>query len=237
VLPRLVLFNPVRAGLLSRLHIDANLPLVPRDWRRGPTMSDRLGLLHGGMEFELSFESHAPHSDSVSVRDSDQGSASSPAASDVFSEFFDYPGYVRGEPTDATTPSDALSDGKSVASPPLVTLADAATATPNFDEDSLMPDAPSVEPQQSDVWPRAPGPHPPRDPNIQVDTSPSPSPSSDMHFEEQSQAIPPPNPKTRALKDRQETSQVRDRGACSRCRMNKSRVKALLIRVVVLPSG
>lgn len=193
-------------------------------------MSDRHALFHGVMDLDLSFESHAPHTGSV--RDSDQGTASSPAASDAFSEFFDYPGYVRGEPTDATTPSDVLSDGKSAASPPFVTP-DGAAATPNSDEDCLMTDAPSVEPQQSDVWPRAPGPHPPRDLNIQVDTLPSPStPSSEMHLDGPSQGLPPPNKKTRALKDPQETSQVRDCGACSFCRMSKSGVSAVLIQLV-----
>lgn len=217
---------------LSRLHIDANLPLVLRYWDAGPTMPDRHALFHGGMDLDLSFESHAPHTGSV--RDSDEGTASSPAASDVFSEFFDYQGYERGEPTDATTPSDRTSDGKSAASPPFVTP-DGAAATPNSDEDCLMTEAPSVEPQQSDVWPRAPGPHPPRDPNIHVDTLPSPSPSSEMHLDGPSQGLPPPSKKTRALKDRQETSQVRDCRACSFCRMSKSGVSTNLTQLVFFP--
>ncbi|KAK3906763.1 hypothetical protein C8A05DRAFT_11464 [Staphylotrichum tortipilum] len=165
---------------------------------------------------------HAPHSDGLD--DHETLSASTP--SDDFSEIFDMEGLARDYGTDVTTPSESSSEEKRPQTRPSVpTLVHPAAETHDHDGDSTyghdgdcdMPDRPSHEPPDPNLWPTVSGPQPPRDTVFRVEGSSPSSPPADMR--------PPPPPKkkrTRELKSREETGKVREIKSCTYCRMNKS---------------
>lgn len=193
---------------------------------------DRSGPFDGGTgrhERSSSCEDPAPHSYFAGVEDQETASTSAP--SEDFSDLFDYHAYYAGEEggTDVTSQSDVpSSDGKPAARPSSVLVpAGASAANPNHDEDSPMPDAdaPSQGPQPPHVWPKLSGPHPPRDTNILLESSPSPPPAAEMHLDGQSPTTSPSSPKkTRTVKDPEETGRVRELRSCYHCKMNKKAV-------------
>jgi hypothetical protein len=196
---------------------------------------DRSGPFNGGtgrLERSSSCEDPATHSYFAGVEDQETASTSAP--SEDFSDLFDYHAYYAGEEgaTDVTSQSDApSSEGKPAARPSSALVpAGASAASPNHDEDSPMPDAPSQGPQPPHVWPEVSGPHPPRDTNILLESSPSPPPATEMHLDGQSPATSPSSPKRkRTVKDPEETGRVRELRSCYHCKMNKKAVGGLLV--------
>ncbi|KAL2126950.1 hypothetical protein VTI74DRAFT_11579 [Chaetomium olivicolor] len=191
---------------------------------------DRFGLPFNGRtgfglplpcEYPVAASSSHSHGDLAGVRD--QETASSSATSDDFSDsdYFDWDLYARDEEvTDVTTQSDVPSETQPAVRPLLPIPDGPAAADTSHEEDSPMPDAPSDK--LPHVWPSVSEDQLPRDLTIHLESSPSPPPTTDM----------PPLPsqkRTRTVKDPEETSMVRDMGACYHCRMNKSKVCCLLL--------
>lgn len=156
------------------------------------------------------------------------GSSTSSEGASEFdeNEFFDFSAFPSSHGTDATSLSDAPSEGMSPAAP---RVGSTAFTTPSGDEDSPMPDAPP-----SIVWPILSDTLLPRDSNIQLGTSssppsPSPSTSTEMCAEEESQVASPSGQKrTRKVKSAEDTGHVRAMKACYCCKMKKISVGALL---------
>lgn len=163
-----------------------------------------------------------PHSDGGGV--GDRGTASISDGGNDFSDLFDWEKWDH-DTTDVTSPpSEGTSEEKAVVNAP----AAPAPATPFPNEDHPMTDFPSEEPKPAHVWPSL-GPVPPRDVNLQVDSSPSPS-STEMCSPGSPQAAPHPNKKTRTLKSHEETSRVRVVGSCYGCKIRKTAVGTLRVR-------
>ncbi|KAH6619223.1 hypothetical protein B0J18DRAFT_238567 [Chaetomium sp. MPI-SDFR-AT-0129] len=212
-------------------------------------MSDTLnlnGLVHGrGMDRKNGHSSvnpvqYAPHKYSADERagSSETASISTSSESDL-SDFFDFPAYYGGDgETDVTTPSDAPSPVTNT--PELRPAGYTPTRVVDHDGDTPMSDAPSdhEEVQLPLIWPNIPGPHPRRDSSILLEGSLSPpsspsssaaspptsptvlSPAADMRLDVRPLAVAPQH-KTRILKDRRKTSNVRKIGSCYYCKMSK----------------
>ncbi|KAK4151671.1 hypothetical protein C8A00DRAFT_35670 [Chaetomidium leptoderma] len=188
---------------------------------------DRLGPFHGATA-----SSGHPSGEYPAPRNylSDEETASSTSL--PWDDLFDWDKCARDGLTDVTTLSDVPSEGMPAAGSSILAAAKPVAATPNPDMDCPMPDAPSRELQPPHVWPRVPDPHPPRNIDMQLDTSPSPSSPTEMRHEGQSQATSPPSHKRRrVVKDREQTSQVRYLKACFRCKMNKSECGSSIVCV------
>ncbi len=194
-----------------------------------PTMFDSpdrpLGAFTGEMDPR---QLTVPHDNSTKFSGETAGSSTSSEGVPEWDmeDLFDFSSFPSDHETDATSVSDAGSEGKPPAAPPAGSTAD---TTPHGNEDTPMTDAPL-----SNVWPSVSDDLPPRDSNFQLGIassppSPSPSTSTEMCFEEDPQPASPSGQKrTRKVKSAENTGHVRAMGACYCCKMKKTSVGALL---------
>ncbi|KAK4105579.1 hypothetical protein N658DRAFT_417734 [Parathielavia hyrcaniae] len=195
---------------------------------------DRSGFFDGGSDDSSCEDPPSPHSSSGGLSPVETASSSAPSADDCL-DLFDWDRFEIDQATDVTIPSNVPSEGKPVARVPIHVSAAAAAS---HGDDCPMPDAPPQDPPLPHVWPEVSGPHPPRHQNIHLEASPSPPPSTAMQLDGPPQATSPSTQKkTRVVKNPEETSLVRDVGACISCRMNRIKVSGRLnLRVLTPPS-
>lgn len=155
-----------------------------------------------------------PHSGVGSFGEAETVSIS--ARTDDFSDVFDWDLYYarRKSTTDVTSPSSNVpSEGRP------------AAGISSHQEDSPMPDVAPHDPKPPHVWPRVPDPQPPRDLEVQLESSPSPSPATEMRVGGYAHIPSGPDQKrTRVVVNPGKTNEVRQAGSCYYCKMSKTGV-------------